>query len=251
MLTLKIKGLDDLQRQIDDFSQRRMAAATATALTRTAHALRAEWKDELSRHINQPTTLTQNAPVVRMATAQNLMASVRMRDQVTNGTAPAEYLKPLEYGGGREHKKFERALIEQGSMPSGTYAVPTDFAKRDAYGNVARGQLVQILVQLAGGTVREGYRRVISASATRRAQAAIRAGREYVAVLQQQGKLYPGIYARVGAGLRMVFSFERRVFYRRQLSLADRAQRKAQEVFDKEMRRAVEESAARLKARSA
>ena len=136
-------------------------------------------------------------------------------------------------------------------MPAGSYAVPTDYAKRDAFGNVTRGQVVQILVQLAGGSVRDGYRRVISASATKRAQAAIRAGREYVAVLAQQGKLGPGIYARVGNDLRMVFSYESRVYYKRQVSLLDRAKRTAPRVFAAEFDRALSESAARLRARGA
>ena len=249
MLTIQIDGLDRLRQQLEAFSDRRFAASIATALTRTARSLQAEWKDELRSRVDRPTSLTTNAPIVRQATAQNLVAELAMRDQLANGTPPAQYLHPLEYGGGREHKKFERALIAQGSMPPGTYALPTDYAKRDAYGNVTRGQLVQILGQLAGGSVRAGYRRVISASATRRAQAAIRAGREYVAVLQREGKLYPGIYARVGNELRMVFSYERVTHYRRQLSLADRARGKAQQVFNREMTRAIEESAKRLAAK--
>lgn len=249
MLKVTIKGLDGLNRQLDGFSDRRFAAAVATALTRTARVVQEGWKDELRAKVDRPTPLTERAPVLQQATAQNLVAVVRMRDQLANGQPPSQYLKPLAYGGGREHKKVEQALIAQGSMPAGMYALPTDNAKRDAYGNVTRGQLVQILVQLAGGTVRQGYRRVISASATRRAQAALRAGREYVAVLQTTGKLSPGIYARDGEKLRMVFSYERSVFYKRSLSLDERAKRSAQQVFDKEFARAVQESAARLRAK--
>jgi hypothetical protein len=243
------QDFDRALRELDGFSERRLRAAMATALTRTAKAVQGGWSEELRQKVDRPTVLTTRAPVIEMATAQTLVAVVSMREQVSNGQPPSQYLQPLEYGGGREHKKFEKALIAQGSMPAGAYALPTDNAKRDAYGNVTRGQLVQILVQLAGGSVRDGYRRVISTSAVKRAQSAIKAGREYVAVLKQTGKLDPGIYARVGNELQMVFSYERSTFYKRQLSLGDRARRTATQVFAVEMQRAIKESAARLKAR--
>lgn len=251
MLKIEFKqDFDRALRELEGFSERRLRAAMATALTRTAKAVQGDWSDELRAKVDSPTALTLRAPVVEIATAQTLTAVVGMRDQVGNGEPPSQYLQPLEYGGGRSRKKFERALIAQGSMPAWAYAIPTDNAKRDAYGNVTRGQLVQILVQLAGGSVRDGYRRVVSTSAVRRAQSAIKAGREYVAVLQQTGKLYPGIYARVGEELQMIFSYERKAFYRRQLSLADRARRTATRVFEAELQQAIRQSAARLKARA-
>src|SRR5574343_1170170 len=249
-MQVQITGLDELRRNLSEFSDRRFAAAVATALTRTARVVQTAWQAELREKVDRPTPLTERAPIVEQATAQSLTAIVRMRDQVAAGQPPSLYLQPPTFGGGRQLKQFEKALIAQGSMPSGTFAVPTDYAKRDAYGNVTRGQLVQILVQLAGGSVSGGYRRVISASAQRRAQAAIRAGKEYVAVLQREGKLRPGIYGREGNKLRMVFSYESRVTYRRMLSLADRAKTAVDASLQDELRRAVEESAARLAAKT-
>lgn len=240
---------DELRRELDGFSARRMNAAVATALTRTARSVQTDWRAELQRGVDRPTPMTTAAPLVTQATATSLVAEVRMRDSVAKGTPPSQYLQPLEYGGVRAHKKFELSLMAQGSMPRGSFAVPTEHAQRDSYGNVSRRQLVQILVQLAGGVVRDGYRRVISASAVKRAKAAIRAGKSYVAVLERQGKLQPGIYARQGNELRMVFAYERSVRYTRQLSLIERARRKGQEAFRAELSRAIEESAARLQAR--
>lgn len=249
MLNIQLEGLEPLRRQLEGFSDRRFRAAVATALTRTARQVQAEWGRELQQQVDRPTPLTSKAAIVIQATAASMVATVSMREQIANGQPPSEYLVPLEKGGTRAHKKFEKALIAQGSMPSGAYAVPTDYAKRDSYGNVTRGQLVQILVQLAGGSVREGYRRVISASATRRAAAAVRSGKQYVAIQQQEGKLAPGIYARVGRQLRMVFAYVSHVRYRRQLSLVDRGRRKVQSVFQQEMSRAIAEHLARLGAR--
>lgn len=252
MLRVTIDGLQEARALLEGFSERRFRAAVATALTRTGRALRDEWRTELSGKVDRPTPLTRNAPTSTLATAASLATAVELRDTVANGQPPSEYLRPLEFGGARGIKKFEQALIAQGSMPAGHYAIPTDYARRDGYGNVARGQIVQILVQLAGGSVRAGYRRVISASAQRRAQAAVRAGREYVAVLAHDGELYPGIYARVaGGGLRMVFSYERAARYRRQLTLIGRARERAQRTFAAELRTAVDQSLQRLRGRRA
>jgi len=253
MLEVKVKGLEELRREFSEFSDRRFAAAVATALTRTGRDVAGQWREELAGRVDRPTALTAKAPKSTMATARNLVSVVSMRDQVIAGTPPSQYLQPLEFGGGREHKKFERALIAQGSMPANTYAIPTDNAERDGYGNVRRQVLVQILTQLAGGSVREGYRRVISASAAKRAQSAIKSGKQFVAVLEQTGKLYPGIYARTGGGneLRMVFSYERRTFYKRQLSLMDRAVSSGQARMEVNMRVAFNESLGRLRSRGA
>jgi hypothetical protein len=253
MLEIKVSGLEQMRKEFADFSDRRFAAAVATALTRTGRNLVEQWRSELQSSVDRPTSLTTRAPIATMATARSLASRVSLRDQVMAGTPPSDYLKPLEFGGGRTHKKFERALIAQGSMPASSYAIPTDNADRDGYGNVRRQLLVQILVQLAGGSVSGGYRRVISASQAKRAQAAIKAGKQFVAVLQQTGKLYPGIYARANADgtLRMVFSYERRTYYKRQLSLIDRAARSGQGLMETNMRVAFNESAARLRARNA
>ncbi|MCU0920686.1 MAG: hypothetical protein MUF16_10170 [Burkholderiaceae bacterium] len=250
MFQVKVNGLEQLKAQLDGFSDRRFAAAVATALTRTGQAIREQWKQELQARIDRPTALTANAPRLKMATASELVATVSMRSEVPSGTPPSQYLQPLEYGGGREHKKFERALIAQGSMPPNTYALPTDNAERDGFGNVRRQVLVQVLVQLAGGSVSRGYRRVISASAQRRAQAAIRAGRDYLAVLNRTDNIYPGIYQRGKDGaLKMIFAYESSVRYRRTTSLVDRARESAPRIMTAELKRAVEESMARLAAK--
>jgi hypothetical protein len=247
MIQVKVNGMDQLRQQFASFSDRRFAAALATALTRSGYAVRQEWRAELQAKVDRPTALTTNAPSVKMATANDLVVTVSMRDDVPNGTPPSEYLKPLEFGGGREHKKFERALIAQGSMPPGMYALPTDNAARDSFGNVRRQVLVQVLTQLAGGVVNAGYRRVISASAQRRAQSAIKAGREFIAVLRPTEKLTPGIYAKQRDGtVKMIFSYERSVRYRRTTSLADRARSTVPQILQREIKRSFDEHVARL-----
>lgn len=220
----------DVRRVTDglrDFSDRRFRAAVATALTRTAREVDAEWRRQFGGSLDRPTPLTRRAGIVRGATAQNLEAVVQLRDQTPSGTSPAKYLAPQETGGPRGVKKFEAALQRAGVMLRGQRAVPGRGAKLDAYGNVSRSQIVQVLSQLAAGRTSVGYTRVIGRTQGKRDAARRRAGREYVAVTKPAGGLSAGIYARQGRDLVAVFVFVDGVGYKRRLSLVERGSRVA------------------------
>jgi hypothetical protein len=165
-------------------------------------------------------------------------------------TPPVDWLSPQEFGGERGVKKFERALQAQGSMPSGWKAVPGPAAKIDPFGNVTKGQIVQVIAQL-GAKFSPGYQRVISKSAAKRAASAIAKGRAYVAILPgNRAKLTPGVYERTASsGLRAVFFYVRATQYRKSIDLLGEARRAAPAAVQREMQRAIEQSAARLASR--
>ena len=254
MLTLKIDGLQQTREALKAFSDRRFTSAVATALTRTASVIGKQWTGQLQSRFDRPTPATQRAVVVKRAenTAEVLTAEVKLRDQLRGrGTPPVEWLATQELGGQRRIKKFEQALQAQGSMPAGWKAVPGPGAKLDGFGNVTRGQIVQVIAQL-GAQFSPGYARVISASAARRAARAVQTGRAYVAI--QPGNktgLTPGVYERAGKALRPVFFFVKSASYSRRLNLIGAGMREAQAVLNREFARAVSESAARLTQRSA
>ena len=246
MISVRIEGLDEVRQGLQGFSDRRFAAAVATAVTRTAVAVRQQWRQALTGQIDNPLPQTRNAAVSTMATAQSLSAVVKLRDQVDGAKAPpAEYLEPLERGGERRVKKFEQSLMASGAMPQRTRAVPGPACKLDTYGNPSRGQLVAVLRQLGAG-LSPGYQRVISRSAGRRQAASARAGRVYVAIPQAEGRLRAGIYERKGRGLLAVFYFVSRVQYRKQLRLMEDALQMIPARLQAEVGRAIAESAARL-----
>jgi hypothetical protein len=249
MIRIEVTGLQNLTQALADMSQRRLSAALATGLTRTARAIGTTWQADLRTKLDRPTPFTLRAVNVQTATAASLAASVNFgrRPGAAASILPAEYIATQHTGGRRRIKKFEAALQAQGSMPAGTFVVPGKHAKLDAYGNLSRGQIVQILVQL-GTAYSPGYQRVISQSAARRAASAIKRGRNYVAVLEQRGKLSPGVYQAQGDQLLPVLFYERRTSYRQRLDLIQTARQALPPIVAREFDRALAEQLTRLQA---
>lgn len=250
-ITIDTREAEQMAKAISGFSDRRLQSAIAEALNVTAKAVMADWAGQITGSVDRPTALSRRSPVLmQRADVGRLSAVVALREQVTSGQAPAEYLQPLEFGGGRGLKKWERALQSRSAMPSGHKAVPGKYARLDAYGNISRGQIVQILNQL-GGTLSVGYQRVVSASAARRAQAAAAKGRTYVAVPKAQGGLAAGIYERKGRALLPVVFYVPAVRYRKQLRLLQKAPTVAAKVAQRELLAAVDRRWRSLQARQA
>lgn len=247
MINIKVeidtRGLE----QFRQFSERRIRAAVATALTRTAVEARKAWQQELRSKLDRPTPYTTNSVRTEMARADKLESVVAVKDQ-GEGVLPAEYLGTQQRGGDRNLRKFERALVSKGAMPRGYKVVPARFATMDAYGNISRGQIVQVLNQLGAG-LSVGYRRVISKSAAKRAAAARRSGREYVPILDDKNGLFPGIWQRKGKSLVPVFQFVRQATYRKRIDLYQRARDIVGQQLQAQFDRAMRESAARLAAK--
>ena len=70
MIDIRVTGLQDLQREFKDFSERRLRAAAATALTRTAVTMRRELLGQLSQAFDRPTPYTLRQLRYVGATAQ-------------------------------------------------------------------------------------------------------------------------------------------------------------------------------------
>ena len=259
-ITSNSGSLDQLRQSLAGFSDRRFAAAVATGLTRTAVKVRTAVREELVRSIDRPSPYTLRGLYMRPATAARLEARVWFGDEYRDGTPQGRYLSPQVHGGTRGTKRFEKALQLRGSMPAGWHAVPGPGARLDAYGNVQRGQLQQILSQV-GTELTAGYVRTLSRIKSRRRRAFGRAGGQYVAFPKQTGKLRPGIYlatgkdfgARVGYGrtgaLVPVLFFRPATVYRKRYDFYGVADRVTRETLPAELDRAIEESAARLAAR--
>jgi hypothetical protein len=170
--------------------------AMAVALTRTAVDIKQAEQQEIKRVFDRPTQYTINSLFVRGATKTRLDALVWVKDdRAGSGTPATKYLLPEIEGGGRGLKRFERSLQISGYMPKGWHAVPGRFARLDAFGNVSKGQIIQILSQLRV-TLTAGFTRNISTDKKKAAAAKRRAGGQYFAVTEQRGRMLPGIYQR-------------------------------------------------------
>jgi hypothetical protein len=250
-MNITITGIAELRETLASFSDRRFESALAEAINETGKAVRDEWGGQLHTRIDRPTALTKGAAVLRRADVGRLVAEVEIRDSIKGSDAlpPSVYLEPHEFGGDRQTKKFERALVAKGSMPAGHKAVPGQYAQLDAFGNVSRRQIVQVLNQL-GADLSVGYKRVISANQAKRDKSAARAGRTYVAIPRAVGTLEAGIYQRQGRALLPVFFFVARTIYGRRLQLQDHAARMVPKVLPVALQRAIDRRITSLLRRS-
>ena len=116
----------------------------AQAINDTTREVRDAQVAEIRASFDNPTAFTLRALYTRFATKTKLQAMVWLKD----GTTRAHYLIPQIEGGNRPLKRFEEILVRAGMMRSNERAVPAAAAKLDAYGNMGRGQIVQMLSQL-------------------------------------------------------------------------------------------------------
>ncbi|GAB1389855.1 MAG: hypothetical protein AMXMBFR78_11310 [Rubrivivax sp.] len=249
-ITMEVHGLTEVQKALTErFSPRRLNAVMATALTRTAQDVREAVRQELPRVFDRPTPYTLNSLFVRPATAQRLQSEVYFRDELAEykgGIAATKYLLPQVEGGSRNLKRFEVLLRQAGHLPPGWFAVPGDGARLDAYGNVNKGQIIQVLSQLRITAV-GGFTRNMRFEAGKQIAAQRRAGGRFF-VIKPGGQVQPGVYQRefTGRSITPVCIFVRRATYRPRLDFEGIATKVATQRLPGHVQRAIDENLARL-----
>lgn len=242
--SIKLNGLKELTQGLDGFSDRRFRASIATALTRTAKQGSESWSAQITKSVDRPTARTLKATTFTWARADGLMATVSLKDRM-NGTSPDKYLGPSIFGGGRETKRFEQALINAGAMPRGYVTVPGRAADRDAYGNVTRSLIIAVISQL-GSNYSPGYQRVISKSTSKRLERQRKHGKTYVVVQpgeKDKHNASPGIYEMQPDEKRVaIFLFKRSVHYMRTLDIMGEGSNGIEAILDKEVNTAIGQS---------
>jgi hypothetical protein len=185
----------------------RMRTAVAIALTKTGVAVREAERREMVDSFDRPTPFTLNSLYLKPATAADPEARVGIKNEdAGSGRSALNWLRWQINGGLRTHNGFERTLIRGGAMDAADRAIPAAYAKLDAFGNMSRGQMAQIISQLRIGTGLLGSTRVMTKfseadnAATRNFKRRSivsqyrRAGGQYLALPEGRGKLRPGIY---------------------------------------------------------
>jgi hypothetical protein len=264
-ITCELLGDKGVRDMVAAFSERRLAAAQATALTRVAVQVKAAERNTMARIFDRPTPYTLNSLFVRPATAQSLEATVWLKDDLAgSGTPATKYLAPQIEGGQRSLKPMEWLMQQAGHMPKGWRAVPGRGARLDAYGNMSLGQVQQILSQLRI-QVSSGYTRSLPVGADRKTQAKRRrafgrAGGQIMAFPKGRGKLPPGIYiaegrdfgAKLGYGrngrLTPLMIFVRQAIYRPRFEFYEVAKQVAEDQLGPQLARAIEGQVKRLTA---
>ncbi len=252
VITFSVKS--DLEATINRFARiagDQMPFATALALTRTAKAAKEEIERQLPALINNPTPYTMRGFRLYPATKRKLLAEVDFRVAMGRGTQARDYLAPIVYGGERKLKAFERSLQRTGLLPSGMAAVPGSAATVDAYGNLSRGQIVQILSYFKAFG-QQGYRSNITdkrkkAMAEGRDKRTGPRGISYFVGKPNGGRHPTGIWQKTdfgasGSAIKPIIIFVSKPAYRKQLDVPGIAQRVIRDRFADELSRAVAEA---------
>jgi hypothetical protein len=283
-INIQLQGLKDMQAELKDFSERRLNAAVATALTRTAVQVREKVKSAMVTLLDRPTPYTLRQLKYVGATARKPAAAVgfgvveitdsvgnrlRFQDIGASETPAGKYLNPQIEGGTRRDKRFEKALRAVGVLPAGWLAVPGERAKTDQYGNQSIGEIRQILSWFDAAELVAGSRQNMRQDGRDKRKKGTKktAGFEYFASLpgarrtfQRAGggtgskKMQPGIYRRTatafGSRIEPVVIFVNKASYRKRFDFYTIASTEGNRVLPGELQRAVTESAARLKAKT-
>lgn len=237
-MKIQIEGIDQLRAQLSMLSDRRFAAGIATALTRTAVKVRDDAKNYIGGALDRPTPYTVRQLRYVPATAERLMAGVgfniaaiqdisgktlRFEDLGPGQTAAGKYLEHNIQGGQRPLKAMEVALRAINVLPAGSYAVPSKYTKLDAYGNVSRGLVIQVLSQLRLQMVGGFNRSMTGGRAAINAQR--RAGGRFFVMRAGRG-VQPGIYMRdfYSEVIVPVFVFVKRANYKKRFRFYSRAE---------------------------
>ncbi|RWY40536.1 hypothetical protein EQH72_34015, partial [Pseudomonas aeruginosa] len=123
--------------------------------------------------------------------------------------APEDWVAPQVFGGPRVDKASERNLRARGILPAGMFVVPAEGARLDQYGNMSRGQMIQILSGLGALEYRAGFK----GNATQSARSLAK-GHQLAYFVMRRGRRPIGIAERRGRTLTMVLAFVRQPQYR-------------------------------------
>lgn len=168
--------------------------AGIVAATRTGQAVRDGLVTHMRGAIDRPTPWILQQVKMYPATRQRPHADVFWAYSGGMKTPGQRVLRPLEFGGRRDHKRFEKVLIGAGLMEASEYTFPAHGYPLDAHGNIPAKTIVQILSQLkAFGEM--GYRaNATAATLSSRAKK----GQSRYFIPQEDSYLPRGVYERWG-----------------------------------------------------
>lgn len=208
MITVDIRGLDEVQRQLRNLAQEQMPYAISVALNNTAFSLLKTSKQQLTSVFDRPTPLIQGATRVTKATKKTLAALIEI-DPKRQGV-----LGVHEAGGPRGQKGFERKI----GLPEDWRAVPTKNMPRNEYGNPDPA-INNRIITAKGGKARGIYFIMPGANSRQR----------------------PGIYQLIDkTKIAKLYHFVRRVQYEPRLEWMETIRTEAERILPEEMSKAVQ-----------
>lgn len=203
---------EDMEDALTDL--RRLGAGAGKAQAQVVNEVVSKAEQQLRQEVasvfDRPTPFTLNAFRIQYAKPSQPEAAVWVKDEksgASKGLAPEDWFGPQVYGGERALKASERMLRSRGILPTGMYAVPGKGARLDAYGNMSRGHIVQLLSGL------KAFDRAGSdhnATGSRRSR---RKGHANAFFILRRGQQPIGIAERRGNSVQVVLLFTREPQY--------------------------------------
>lgn len=240
MLTINVRSnVRDVVERMGRLSRQEANLAAAKALTFTAQADQRAEIDEMRRVFDRPTPYALNGTRIKSATPSSLTASVFLKDESFKGTPAERFLGPEVEGGPRRQKRFEKALISAGLMPSDMFAVPGAKCPLDQYGNISGPFLVQLLSAL-GAHSEVGY----LANRTVRSRKRSRTPAEYFVGRPGGGRAPLGVWQRVGRAVYPILVFVKAPNYKQRFDFYGVAERTTEQqlgpITEREMKAAID-----------
>lgn len=231
-ITLKLDGLDKVQKQLAQLTGPQFREAAAKAITDTAFQVRRTMQAELASVFQDPTPYIVKSVYVKPADASTLSATIEPTYFGGKGIDPQQILRAQEAGGTRRDKRSEVALRRAGILPAGYQTalprVPFP-GSDDGRGNM-RGPFLVQLISYFQAFGEQGFKANMSdkrKASLQRGTSKVAGRRYFVAYGNlRSGKtshLAPGIWAVVGttgADVRPVLMFVRTPSYTPRLSMA-------------------------------
>ena len=223
-ININISGLKELQAALKN-APGQVNFALKEALNKTAEQAKSEVLTEMKKVFDRPTPFVLNSLRIKYATKPKPEAELAFKD-INSAVSAKTMVLPHVDGGTRSFKGMEARLRGIGLLPSGWKAVPGAGAKVDAYGNMSKGQISQML-NVLGSYTESGFNK--ANIGTRKRLAAGSAKRNAFgfvywvnpAVGKRSGHLLPGVYQRVktgfGTSLKPILIFVNSVNYRKRL----------------------------------
>jgi hypothetical protein len=246
-MKIELRGLDEAVKIAKEV-QGQAPYILARTLSKTAVAVKGAEVDEMRKVFDRPTPYTLGGVYVKTASKSNLTARVWLKDklQAGKGTAAADFLWPQVHGGERQLKRFEKALQYAGVLPRGYYAVPGSGAKMDRYGNMDKGQIVQ-LISYFQGFGEQGYRANMTGQKIKKLAKGKKTTRGFAYFAIPPGKhIYPGIYQRTGfawgTAIKPVLIFVRSTRYKKRFDFHGVGQTTADKVWENEFYQAFDDA---------
>lgn len=214
--------------------------ALSEAINRSAELARDDVQARMRQVFDRPTPWVLNSVRVAYARKTDLKAGIAYKNDWHSDGRSNTMVAPHVLGGHREFKAMEVRLMRAGLIPMGWNAVPGAAAKLDAFGNMSKGQITQML-NVLGTYTEAGYNKANAATVKRLGKGNVKKNiYGFVYWVNKVGSLkgkhlQPGVYQRVktafGTSLKPVLIFVKQANYKQRLDFFGGVQKTFEDAF--------------------